>query len=79
MLFKSHVRKAAATLNCSLVHVVVVSCNRFTARITELMKVLKELNTGKYERTMVTQQDKGKETCSRTQTPVLSLLCGAAG
>ncbi|CAF93686.1 unnamed protein product [Tetraodon nigroviridis] len=30
----------------------------FTARITELMKVLKELNAGKYERTMVTQQDK---------------------
>ncbi|XP_029687759.1 LOW QUALITY PROTEIN: ATP-binding cassette sub-family D member 3-like [Takifugu rubripes] len=30
----------------------------FTARITELMKVLKELNAGRYERTMVTQQDK---------------------
>uniref|UniRef100_A0A8C9SQ12 ATP-binding cassette sub-family D member 3 n=1 Tax=Scleropages formosus TaxID=113540 RepID=A0A8C9SQ12_SCLFO len=27
----------------------------FTARITELMKVLKELNAGKYERTMVSQ------------------------
>lgn len=35
--------------------------HRFTARITELMKVLKELNAGRYERTMVTQQDKGKE------------------
>uniref|UniRef100_A0A668AQZ8 ATP-binding cassette sub-family D member 3 n=1 Tax=Myripristis murdjan TaxID=586833 RepID=A0A668AQZ8_9TELE len=32
----------------------------FTARITELMKVLKELNAGKYERTMVSQQEKDK-------------------
>ncbi|XP_023660433.1 ATP-binding cassette sub-family D member 3a isoform X2 [Paramormyrops kingsleyae] len=32
----------------------------FTSRITELMKVLKELNAGKYERTMVTQHDRGK-------------------
>nr|XP_033772832.1 ATP-binding cassette sub-family D member 3 isoform X2 [Geotrypetes seraphini] len=30
----------------------------FTARITELMQVLKDLNSGKYERTMVSQQDK---------------------
>ncbi|XP_029004056.1 ATP-binding cassette sub-family D member 3a isoform X2 [Betta splendens] len=30
----------------------------FTARITELMKVLKELNEGKYERTMVSQQER---------------------
>ncbi|TKS88105.1 ATP-binding cassette sub-family D member 3 68 kDa peroxisomal membrane protein [Collichthys lucidus] len=30
----------------------------FTARITELMKVLKELNAGRYERTMVSQQEK---------------------
>ncbi|KAM8731437.1 ATP-binding cassette sub-family D member 3a isoform 1-T1 [Acanthopagrus schlegelii] len=30
----------------------------FTARITELMKVLKELNAGKYERTMVSQPEK---------------------
>uniref|UniRef100_H3CI83 ATP-binding cassette sub-family D member 3 n=1 Tax=Tetraodon nigroviridis TaxID=99883 RepID=H3CI83_TETNG len=37
----------------------------FTARITELMKVLKELNAGKYERTMVTQQDKGTETVEK--------------
>ncbi|XP_035269078.1 ATP-binding cassette sub-family D member 3a isoform X1 [Anguilla anguilla] len=29
----------------------------FTARITELMKVLKELNSGKYERTMVSQNE----------------------
>ncbi|KAF6729871.1 ATP-binding cassette sub-family D member 3 [Oryzias melastigma] len=29
----------------------------FTARITELMMVLKELNAGKYERTMVSQQE----------------------
>uniref|UniRef100_A0A673GRA5 ATP-binding cassette sub-family D member 3-like n=1 Tax=Sinocyclocheilus rhinocerous TaxID=307959 RepID=A0A673GRA5_9TELE len=32
--------------------------NSFTARITELMKVLKELNSGKYERTMVSQSEK---------------------
>ncbi|XP_036934808.1 ATP-binding cassette sub-family D member 3-like isoform X2 [Acanthopagrus latus] len=30
----------------------------FTARITELMKVLKELNAGKYERTMVSHPEK---------------------
>uniref|UniRef100_A0A673BJS7 ATP-binding cassette sub-family D member 3 n=1 Tax=Sphaeramia orbicularis TaxID=375764 RepID=A0A673BJS7_9TELE len=30
----------------------------FTARITELMKVLKDLNTGRYERTMVSHQEK---------------------
>ncbi|XP_052355234.1 ATP-binding cassette sub-family D member 3a [Oncorhynchus keta] len=33
----------------------------FTMRITELMKVLKELNSGKYERTMVSHQDKESE------------------
>ncbi|KAI4871261.1 hypothetical protein NFI96_019786 [Prochilodus magdalenae] len=33
----------------------------FTARITELMKVLKELNSGKYERTMVSQSEKEKD------------------
>ncbi|KAG8436756.1 hypothetical protein GDO86_007733 [Hymenochirus boettgeri] len=33
----------------------------FTARITELMQVLKDLNLGKYERTMVSQQDKAVE------------------
>ncbi|XP_041126923.1 ATP-binding cassette sub-family D member 3 [Polyodon spathula] len=33
----------------------------FTTRITELMEVLKELNSGKYERTMVSQQEKGQE------------------
>uniref|UniRef100_A0A3Q4HA51 ATP-binding cassette, sub-family D (ALD), member 3a n=1 Tax=Neolamprologus brichardi TaxID=32507 RepID=A0A3Q4HA51_NEOBR len=32
----------------------------FTARIVELMKVLKDLNAGKYERTMVSQQEKEK-------------------
>uniref|UniRef100_A0A4W4FGL0 ATP-binding cassette sub-family D member 3 n=1 Tax=Electrophorus electricus TaxID=8005 RepID=A0A4W4FGL0_ELEEL len=32
----------------------------FTTRITELMKVLKELNSGKYERTMVSQSEKEK-------------------
>lgn len=36
----------------------------FTARITELMQVLKDLNHGKYERTMVSQQEKGN--CERT-------------
>ncbi|XP_051738213.1 ATP-binding cassette sub-family D member 3a isoform X1 [Ctenopharyngodon idella] len=30
----------------------------FTARITELMRVLKELNSGQYERTMVSQSEK---------------------
>uniref|UniRef100_A0A8C2Q4D3 ATP-binding cassette, sub-family D (ALD), member 3a n=1 Tax=Cyprinus carpio TaxID=7962 RepID=A0A8C2Q4D3_CYPCA len=34
----------------------------FTTRITELMKVLKELNSGKYERTMVSQSEKEKLT-----------------
>ncbi|XP_029313731.1 ATP-binding cassette sub-family D member 3a isoform X2 [Cottoperca gobio] len=34
----------------------------FTSRITELMKVLNELNAGKYERTMVSQQDKDSNT-----------------
>ncbi|XP_026218677.1 ATP-binding cassette sub-family D member 3a isoform X2 [Anabas testudineus] len=34
----------------------------FTARITELMKVLKDLNEGKYERTMVSQQEKESDT-----------------
>uniref|UniRef100_A0A8C2SUX3 ATP binding cassette subfamily D member 3 n=1 Tax=Coturnix japonica TaxID=93934 RepID=A0A8C2SUX3_COTJA len=33
--------------------------NSFTARITELMQVLKDLNSGKYQRTMVSQE-KGK-------------------
>ncbi|KAM6167000.1 ATP-binding cassette sub-family D member 3 isoform 4-T4 [Erethizon dorsatum] len=35
--------------------------NSFTARITELMQVLKDLNQGKYERTMVSQQERGVE------------------
>uniref|UniRef100_A0A8C6MDY7 ATP-binding cassette, sub-family D (ALD), member 3a n=1 Tax=Nothobranchius furzeri TaxID=105023 RepID=A0A8C6MDY7_NOTFU len=34
--------------------------NRFTARITELMMVLKELNAGRYERTMVSHQEKAE-------------------
>ncbi|XP_061569496.1 ATP-binding cassette sub-family D member 3a [Cololabis saira] len=34
----------------------------FTARITELMLVLDELNAGKYERTMVSQQDRAEKT-----------------
>ncbi len=42
-----------------LIHVYIP--HRFTARITELMKVLKELNVGKYERTMISQQEKGTE------------------
>uniref|UniRef100_A0A674CR88 ATP-binding cassette, sub-family D (ALD), member 3b n=1 Tax=Salmo trutta TaxID=8032 RepID=A0A674CR88_SALTR len=35
----------------------------FTARITEIMKVLKELNSGKYERTMVSQQGGRGDRC----------------
>ncbi|XP_006882483.1 PREDICTED: ATP-binding cassette sub-family D member 3 isoform X4 [Elephantulus edwardii] len=35
--------------------------NSFTARITELTQVLKDLNHGKYERTMVSQQERGTE------------------
>nr|KAF6442990.1 ATP binding cassette subfamily D member 3 [Molossus molossus] len=35
--------------------------NSFTARISELMQVLKDLNDGKYERTMVSQQERGIE------------------
>uniref|UniRef100_A0A8C0HIG6 ATP binding cassette subfamily D member 3 n=1 Tax=Chelonoidis abingdonii TaxID=106734 RepID=A0A8C0HIG6_CHEAB len=34
--------------------------NSFTARITELMQVLKDLNRGRYQRTMVSQHEKGK-------------------
>ncbi|KAJ8010450.1 hypothetical protein DPEC_G00075200 [Dallia pectoralis] len=37
----------------------------FTMRITELMKVLKELNSGKYERTMVSHQDKDADAVRR--------------
>ncbi|XP_042255045.1 ATP-binding cassette sub-family D member 3a isoform X4 [Thunnus albacares] len=37
----------------------------FTARITELMKVLKELNSGKYERTMVSHQEKESDTAEK--------------
>jgi len=37
---------------------------RFTARITEIQDVLKELNSGKYERTMITQQSKGLDYCA---------------
>uniref|UniRef100_A0A8C9W6N0 ATP-binding cassette, sub-family D (ALD), member 3a n=1 Tax=Scleropages formosus TaxID=113540 RepID=A0A8C9W6N0_SCLFO len=36
----------------------------FTSRITELMMVLKDLNSGKYERTMVSHQNKGKSDAS---------------
>ncbi|XP_069368965.1 ATP-binding cassette sub-family D member 3a isoform X1 [Paralichthys olivaceus] len=39
----------------------------FTSRITELMKVLKELNAGKYERTMVSQQDKETGTAEKVK------------
>uniref|UniRef100_A0AAQ4PNN2 ATP binding cassette subfamily D member 3 n=1 Tax=Gasterosteus aculeatus aculeatus TaxID=481459 RepID=A0AAQ4PNN2_GASAC len=37
----------------------------FTSRITELMKVLRELNAGKYERTMVSQQEKESDTAEK--------------
>ncbi|KAG1933864.1 Peroxisomal Membrane Protein related [Pimephales promelas] len=36
----------------------------FTARITEIQDVLKDLNSGKYERTMITQQSKGLDYCA---------------
>uniref|UniRef100_A0A452IHT7 ABC transporter domain-containing protein n=1 Tax=Gopherus agassizii TaxID=38772 RepID=A0A452IHT7_9SAUR len=39
--------------------------NSFTARITELMQVLKDLNRGRYQRTMISQQEKDGD---RTQT-----------
>uniref|UniRef100_A0A3Q2CX80 ATP-binding cassette, sub-family D (ALD), member 3a n=1 Tax=Cyprinodon variegatus TaxID=28743 RepID=A0A3Q2CX80_CYPVA len=44
----------------------------FTARITELMTVLKELNAGKYERTMVSQHE-------RAESPEKSLLVPGSG
>ncbi|XP_018414724.1 PREDICTED: ATP-binding cassette sub-family D member 3 isoform X1 [Nanorana parkeri] len=44
----------------------------FTARITELMQVLKELNEGKYERTMVSQQDKESDS-----VPSIPLIPGS--
>ncbi|KAF7708647.1 ATP-binding cassette sub-family D member 3a isoform X1 [Silurus meridionalis] len=37
----------------------------FTTRITELMKVLAELNMGKYERTMVSQSEKESDTVDK--------------
>ncbi|XP_017269632.1 ATP-binding cassette sub-family D member 3a [Kryptolebias marmoratus] len=37
----------------------------FTARITELMMVLKELNAGRYERTMVSQQERETDTTEK--------------
>ncbi|XP_071395409.1 ATP-binding cassette sub-family D member 3a isoform X2 [Centroberyx affinis] len=37
----------------------------FTARITELMKVLKDLNSGKYERTMVSQQERESDAAEK--------------
>ncbi|CAK6973268.1 ATP-binding cassette sub-family D member 3a isoform X2 [Scomber scombrus] len=37
----------------------------FTARITELMKVLKELNAGKYERTMVSHQERESDSAEK--------------
>ncbi|XP_034293180.1 ATP-binding cassette sub-family D member 3 isoform X2 [Pantherophis guttatus] len=40
----------------------------FTARITELMQVLKELNSGKYQRTMLTQD---KELDLKQATPLI--------
>ncbi|XP_037135927.1 ATP-binding cassette sub-family D member 3a isoform X2 [Syngnathus acus] len=41
----------------------------FTTRITELIKVLKDLNSGKYERTMVSQQRESDTTESLTLVP----------
>lgn len=47
------------TAVCCSLSCVELCPDRFTARIVELMKVLKDLNAGKYERTMVSQQEKG--------------------
>uniref|UniRef100_A0A673BIZ8 ATP-binding cassette sub-family D member 3 n=1 Tax=Sphaeramia orbicularis TaxID=375764 RepID=A0A673BIZ8_9TELE len=52
----------------------------FTARITELMKVLKDLNTGRYERTMVSHQEKGMHTnpppeCAFDRVKATPLFC----
>nr|DBA18059.1 TPA: hypothetical protein GDO54_016352 [Pyxicephalus adspersus] len=44
----------------------------FTARITELMQVLKDLNQGKYERTMISQQDKESDS-----VPMIPLIPGS--
>ncbi|XP_032359285.1 ATP-binding cassette sub-family D member 3a isoform X2 [Etheostoma spectabile] len=41
----------------------------FTSRITELMKVLKELNAGKYERTMVSQEKESDSAEKLTLVP----------
>ncbi|KAM9775229.1 ATP-binding cassette sub-family D member 3a isoform X1 [Syngnathus typhle] len=41
----------------------------FTTRITELIKVLKDLNSGKYERTMVSQHKESDTTESLTLVP----------
>ncbi|XP_034717800.1 ATP-binding cassette sub-family D member 3a isoform X1 [Etheostoma cragini] len=41
----------------------------FTSRITELMKVLKELNAGKYERTMVSQEKESDNADKLTLVP----------
>lgn len=47
-------------------------CDRFTARVTELIKVLEDLNNGRYERTMVTSNGPRGE--SRLRTGLLSLV-----
>uniref|UniRef100_A0A8C2SY88 ATP-binding cassette sub-family D member 3 n=1 Tax=Coturnix japonica TaxID=93934 RepID=A0A8C2SY88_COTJA len=41
----------------------------FTARITELMQVLKDLNSGKYQRTMVSQEKGKRAVCSLPLIP----------
>uniref|UniRef100_A0A8C5I1G3 ABC transporter domain-containing protein n=1 Tax=Gouania willdenowi TaxID=441366 RepID=A0A8C5I1G3_GOUWI len=59
----------------------------FTARITELIKVLKELNAGKYERTMVSQQEKAGagekplrcDLCLQVSSGTNVLVCGPNG
>lgn len=55
------------SLICSSISVFIWNLNpfiRFTARITEIQDVLKELNSGRYERTMITQQIKGLGHCA---------------
>ncbi|KAG7457166.1 hypothetical protein MATL_G00243660 [Megalops atlanticus] len=49
----------------------------FTARITELMKVLKELNSGKYERTMVSQDKETEALDSITLVPGSGVIINA--
>ena len=59
-------------INCLWQLVGLCVCDRFTARVTELIKVLEDLNNGRYERTMVTSNGPRGE--SRLRTGLLSLV-----